>query len=107
IRQYHRFRYFLTFYLSLNLLQLKGVMIASLILDIVSVFARNLVPAGLIIALGLFGWLALRVKTLRSLQVELSIFLIIWIIAELLGSLLVAGVISCCPSLQLIGFDLA
>ena len=81
-------------------------MIASLILDIVSVFARNLVPAGLIIALGLFGWLALRVKTLRSLQVELSIFLIIWIIAELLRSLLVAGVISGSPSLQLIGLEI-
>ena len=77
-----------------------------MVLDVVSGVARDIVPIGLIIALGLFGRLAVRGKTLRSLQVELSIFLTIWIVAELLRSLLELGLIAGSTGLQLIGLEL-
>jgi hypothetical protein len=77
-----------------------------LALDIVAGIARSLVPFGLIIALGLFGWLAIKGKSLRSLQVELSIFLVIWIVAELLRSLLLLGIIGGSTSLQLFGLEI-
>jgi hypothetical protein len=68
--------------------------------------ATYFVPAGLIISLFLFGRLALKSKSLLSLQTQLSIFLIIWIAAELLRSLLVLNLIQASLQLQLIGFEI-
>ena len=68
--------------------------------------ASDLVPIALIFALILFVRLALKSRTLSSLQTQLSIFLIIWIVSELLRAFIVIGIISENPSLDLLGFEI-
>ncbi len=67
---------------------------------------RNLVPVMLIVALILFARLAIKSRSLSSLQSQLSIFLMIWIAAELLRALLVTRLITATPALQLFGFEI-
>ncbi|MBI4258608.1 MAG: hypothetical protein HY619_06600 [Thaumarchaeota archaeon] len=74
-------------------------MVLNLLVDL----SRNLVPIGLVIALILFTRLAVKAKSLRSLQAELSIFAIIWIAAELPRALLLSGMIQASPETVLIG----
>lgn len=69
---------------------------------IISGVARNLVIFGLLIALVLFIRLALKAKTIRSFQSELSIFVIIWVLSELVRALLVLRIIEANPTLQLL-----
>ncbi len=47
----------------------------------------------LLIALGMFVWLALRSKNVRTFQFQISIFLIIWISGEIAGILQDSGII--------------
>jgi hypothetical protein len=67
---------------------------------------RNIVPVMLIVALVLFVRLAIKSKSLSSLQTQLSIFLIIWTVAELLRAFLDIGVLAASASLQLLGFEI-
>jgi len=67
---------------------------------------RNFVPLMLIVALILFARLAIKSKSLSSLQSQLSVFLMIWIVAELLRALLNAGLIAATSALQLLGFEI-
>ena len=76
------------------------------LLETIAAIARNLVPAGLIVALILFLVLAIRSKTIGSLQAELSIFLSIWVVAELLRALGILNLIGTSPTLQLITFTI-
>ena len=64
-----------------------------------------LIPIALIIAFILFARLAIISKSLRTLQAQLSIFILIWVAAELLRSLLLLNVISASASLQLLGLE--
>jgi hypothetical protein len=64
------------------------------------------VPIALAIAFILFARLAIKSKTVRSLQAQLSIFILIWDVAELLRSLLLLNVISASASLQLLGLEI-
>ncbi|MBI3023911.1 MAG: hypothetical protein HYU03_06370 [Thaumarchaeota archaeon] len=73
-----------------------------MVLETIAPIARNLVPPGLIVALVLFLALAIRSKTIGSLQAELSIFLTIWVVAELLRVLGILNLIGTSPTLQLI-----
>ncbi len=66
---------------------------------------RNLVPVMLVVALVLFARLAIKSKSLSSLQSQLSVFLMIWIIAELLRALISVGMITATPALQLLGLE--
>jgi len=68
--------------------------------------ATYFVPVTLIIALIPFGRLAIISKSIRSLQAQLSIFIIVWIVAELLRSLLLLNVISASSSLQTLGLEI-
>lgn len=68
--------------------------------------AADLVPIALIIALILFARLAFKSKSLSTLQAQLSIFLIIWIISELLRSFQLLNIISASASLQLLGLEI-
>lgn len=68
--------------------------------------ATYLVPIALIIAFVLFARLAIISKSIRTLQAQLSIFILIWIVAELLRSLLLLNVFSASLSLQLFGLEL-
>lgn len=77
-----------------------------LVFSDVSDTLRNFVPVMLVIALILFARLAFKSKGLSSLQSQLSIFLIIWIIAELLRALLNLGLIAATSALQLLGFEI-
>jgi uncharacterized membrane protein len=47
----------------------------------------------LLIALGIFVWLAVRSKNVRTFQFQISIFLIIWISGEIAGILQDSGII--------------
>lgn len=76
------------------------------LLETIAAIARNLVPAGLIVALILFLVLAIRSRTIGSLQAELSIFLSIWVVAELLRALGVLNLIGTSPTFQLITFTI-
>jgi len=68
--------------------------------------ATYLVPVSLIIAFMLFARLAIVSKSIRSLQTQLSIFIIVWIAAELLRSLLLLNIISASTSLQVLGLEI-
>lgn len=79
----------------------------------VSLFALTLpeastyaVPIVLAITLLIFARLAIKSKTISSLQSQMSIFLIIWVVAELLRSLLLLHIFTAPPSLQLLGFEI-
>jgi hypothetical protein len=65
-----------------------------------------LVPVVLTIALILFLILAIQAKTIKSLQAQLSIFLVIWAVAELLRALLTIGFISATLQNELIGLEI-
>jgi hypothetical protein len=82
------------------------VIAASLFLISLPETAGYLVPVTLALALVIFAWLAIRSKSISSLQAQLSIFIIIWIVAELLRSLLLLNVISATPSMQLLGLEI-
>jgi hypothetical protein len=47
----------------------------------------------LLIALGMFAWLAVRSKNVRTFQFQISIFLLIWISGEITGILQDSGII--------------
>ena len=64
---------------------------------------RNLVPIGLIIALVLFLRLGIKAKSIRSVQAELSIFIVIWVTAELLRAMLLLGIIRTNATLEFSG----
>jgi hypothetical protein len=72
----------------------------------VSAALRNFVPVMLVVALLLFARLAIKSRSMSSLQSQLSVFLMIWIIAELLRALLNVGVIAATAALQLLGFEI-
>ena len=74
-----------------------------MVIEIISPIARNLVPIGLVIALVIFAAMALKGKTLRSLRAQLSIFVLVWIAAELPRSLIVSGFIRSSPELTTFG----
>ena len=72
----------------------------------VSGVLRNLVPVMLVLAFLLFARLAVRSRSATSLQSQLSAFIMVWIVAELLRALLDVGVIAATPALQLLGFEI-
>lgn len=74
-----------------------------MVIEIISPIARNLVPIGLVMALVIFAAMALKGKTLRSLRAQLSIFVLVWIAAELPRSLIVSGFIRASPELTTFG----
>ncbi|HET7149269.1 MAG TPA: hypothetical protein VFI73_12305 [Candidatus Nitrosopolaris sp.] len=56
---------------------------ATLFLIIIS----NITIILLLVALGIFVWLVVRSKSIRSFQFQMSIFLVVWILGEIAGSL--------------------
>lgn len=69
---------------------MTGVWIpATLFLIIMS----NITVILLLVALGIFVWLVARSKTIRSFQFQMSIFLVVWIVGEIVGSLQDSGII--------------
>jgi len=54
----------------------------------------NITTALLLVALGIFVWLAVLSKNIRTFQFQISIFIIIWILGEIAGILLDSGIIS-------------
>jgi len=47
----------------------------------------------LVIALGIFAWLTARSRNIKSFQFQISVFILIWIIAEIIDLLGEEGVI--------------
>jgi len=54
----------------------------------------NITTALLFVALGIFVWLAVLSKNIRTFQFQISIFIIIWIFGEIAGILRDSGIIS-------------
>jgi hypothetical protein len=44
-----------------------------------------LTPVLLVIALGIFGWLGIKSRNIKSFQFQLSLFIVIWIIGEIVA----------------------
>jgi hypothetical protein len=57
------------------------------------IIMSNITVILLLIALGIFVWLAARSKSVRSFQFQMSIFLVVWILGEIAGSLQDTGII--------------
>jgi len=57
------------------------------------IIMSNITLSLLLVELGIFVWLAARSKKIRSFQCEMSIFLIVWILGEITGSLQDSGVV--------------
>lgn len=55
----------------------------------------------LVIALGIFAWLAARSRNIRSFQFQISLFIVIWIIGELVDLLGEDGAIQLFPTSEL------
>ncbi len=49
-------------------------------------FMNNITIILLLIALGIFVWQASRSKSIRSFQFQISIFLVVWILGEMVGN---------------------
>jgi hypothetical protein len=62
-------------------------------------FMNNITIILLLIALGIFVWQVSRSKSIRSFQFQISIFLVVWILGEIVGTLEDAGIIVF-PALQ-------
>ena len=57
------------------------------------IIMSNITVILLLIALGIFVWLAAKSKSVRSFQFQMSIFLVVWILGEIAGSLQDSGII--------------
>ncbi len=55
--------------------------------------AYDVTIALLFIALVIFGWLAVRSKSIRSFEFQISIFIVIWTLGEVVSVLLKSGLI--------------
>ena len=62
-------------------------------------FMNNITIILLLIALGIFVWQVSRSKSIRSFQFQISIFLVVWILGEIVGNLEDNGIILF-PALQ-------
>ncbi|HYT02790.1 MAG TPA: hypothetical protein VEL70_07745 [Candidatus Acidoferrum sp.] len=60
----------------------------------------------LLIALGMFVWLAVRSKNIKTFQFQISIFIIIWISGEIAGILQDSGIIVLSPVQGDIGLEI-
>ncbi len=57
------------------------------------IIMSNITIILLLVALGMFVWLVARSKSIRSFQFQMSIFLLVWILGEIAGSLQDSGII--------------
>jgi len=91
---------------ALGMYYTNRVVAFSLFLIALPDVATYLVPVTLAIAFILFARLAIVSKSLRTLQAQLSIFVLIWVVAELLRSLLLLNVISATLAMQTLGLEI-
>jgi hypothetical protein len=68
-------------------------MVVALNLGIFLLFTNNITIILLLIAFGIFVWQTTRSKSIRSFQFQLSLFLVVWILGEILGNLEDVGII--------------
>jgi hypothetical protein len=68
-------------------------MIMALNPGIFLLFMNNITIILLLIALGIFVWQVSRSKSIRSFQFQISIFLVVWILGEIVGNLEDNGII--------------
>jgi hypothetical protein len=74
-------------------------MIMALNPGIFLLFMNNITIILLLIALGIFVWQVSRSKSIRSFQFQISMFLVVWILGEIVGNLEDNGIIVF-PALQ-------
>jgi len=73
-------------------ISMKSVAIVSPATLFLIIMSNNTVIL-LFVALGIFVWLVARSKSIRSFQFQMSIFLVVWILGEIAGSLQDSGII--------------
>lgn len=73
---------------------------------IILLLVDNLTLVLLLIAVGIFMWLALLSKSIRTFQFQISIFIIIWTLGELAGILNESGIIVLSPLQGNIGLEI-
>jgi hypothetical protein len=72
---------------------MKSMAIVWILATVFLIIMSNITVILLLIALGIFVWLAARSKSVRSFQFQMSIFLVVWILGEIAGSLQDSGII--------------
>lgn len=70
------------------------------------IFMNSITTMLLLIALGMFVWLAVRSKNIKTFQFQISIFIIIWISGEISGILQDSGIIVLSPVQGDIGLEI-
>jgi hypothetical protein len=77
-----------------NRLGAKNLMVVGWTPGTLLLLMDNITTALLMVALGIFVWLAVLSKNIRTFQFQISIFIIIWILGEIAGILRDSGIIS-------------
>jgi hypothetical protein len=77
-----------------NHLGAKNLMVVGWTPGTLLLLMDNITTALLMVALGIFVWLAVLSKNIRTFQFQISIFIIIWILGEIAGILRDSGIIS-------------
>src|SRR6266571_6230789 len=74
-------------------INMKGMAVVWAPATLFLIFMSNITVILLLVALDIFVWLVARSKTIRSFQFQMSIFLVVWILGEIAGSLQDSGII--------------
>lgn len=80
-------------YTKASKINMKSVAVVWIPATLFLIIISNITIILLLVALGIFVWLAARSKNIRSFQFQMSIFLVIWILGEIAGSLQDSGII--------------
>jgi len=73
-------------------INMKGMAVVWAPATLFLIIMSNITVILLLVALGIFVWLVARSKTSRSFQFQMSIFLVVWILGEIAGSLQDSGI---------------
>ena len=74
-------------------MNIKYMVVAIWNLGTLLIVANYITIILLLVALGLFVWLAMRSKNIRSFQFQMSIFLLVWILGEIADTLQDNGIV--------------
>jgi hypothetical protein len=80
-------------YTKASKINMKNVAVVWIPATLFLIIMSNITIILLLVALGIFVWLVARSKNIRSFQFQMSIFLVVWILGEIAGSLQDSGVI--------------
>jgi hypothetical protein len=80
-------------YTKMSKISMKNMTVVWIPATLFLIIMNNITVILLLVALGIFVWLVARSKSIRSFQFQMSIFLVVWILGEIAGSLQNSGII--------------